>query len=41
MHCGYQDDRDVNAARNVLLKGLALFDAGGSIPRIVGNKNQS
>ncbi|MCY4130023.1 MAG: transposase [Gammaproteobacteria bacterium] len=33
-HCGYGDDRDVNASKNVLLKGLALFDAGGAFPAV-------
>ena len=27
-HCGYVDDRDVNAARNILARGLALDTAG-------------
>ena len=41
-HCGYRDDRDVNASKNVLLKGLALFDAGGSLPAVsaTGRQNQ-
>ncbi len=33
-HCGHGDDRDVNASKNVLLKGLGLFDAGGAIPAV-------
>ena len=40
-HCGYRDDRDVNAAKNMLLKGLALFDAGGSFPAVSATKRQN
>ena len=40
-HCGYRDDRDVNAAKNVLLKGLALFDAGGSVPAVSATERQN
>ena len=40
-HCGYHDDRDVNASKNVLLKGLGLFDAGGSLPAVSATENQN
>ena len=40
-HCGYGDDRDVNASKNVLLKGLALFDAGGAIPAVSATEKQN
>ena len=40
-HCGYGDDRDVNAAKNVLLKGFALFDAGGSFPAVSATETQN
>ena len=40
-HCGYRDDRDVNASKNVLLKGLALFDAGGAFPAVSATERQN
>jgi len=40
-HCGYQDDRDVNASKNVLLKGLLLFDAGSSLPAVSTTAKQN
>ena len=40
-HCGYRDDRDVNAAKNVLLKGLALFDAGDAFPAVSATEKQN
>ena len=40
-HCGYHDDRDVNASKNALLKGLGLFDAGGSLPAVSATENQN
>ena len=40
-HCGYGDDRDVNAAKNVLLKGLPLFDAGGARPAVSAIEKQN
>ena len=32
VRCGYTEDRDVNAAKNILLKGYGLFDPGGNFP---------
>ncbi len=40
-HCGYRDDRDVNALKNVLLKGLALFDAGGTLPAVSATEKRN
>ena len=40
-HCGYRDDRDVNASKNVLLKGLKLFDAGGALPAVSATERQN
>ena len=40
-HCGNGDDRDVNASKNVLLKGLARFDAGGAIPAVSATEKQN
>ena len=41
IHCGYRDDRDVNASKNVLLKGLARFDAGGAIPAVSATEKRN
>ncbi len=32
VHCGHHEDRDVNAAKNILLKGYELLDPGGNAP---------
>ena len=40
-HCGYQNDRDVNASKNVLFKGLGLFDAGGSLNAVSATEKQN
>ena len=40
-HCGNGDDRDVNASKNVLLKGLARFDAGGAIPAVSATEKRN
>ena len=40
-HCGYGDDRDVNASKNVLLKGLALFDTGGALPAVSATEKRN
>ena len=40
-HCGHRDDRDVNASKNVLFKGLALFDAGGATPAVSATEKRN
>ena len=40
-HCGYGDDRDVNASKNVLLKGLPRFDAGGAFPAVSATEKEN
>ena len=34
--CGHTEDRDVNAAKNILLVGLALHEPGGFLPGVPG-----
>ena len=36
--CGHEEDRDVNAAKNILRKGLALV-SGGDVPEMQGVEN--
>ena len=36
--CGYEADRDVNAAINILHRGLTI--AGGNVPRMVGRMRE-